>query len=248
MKTRTNEADFPIRTDLVNAIEKAWARLAKPGSWWTGEERLAIARETRNAMACSLCHARKNALSPNHVQGEHESLEFLSDPAIEAIHRIRTDAGRLTEQWCLDLQTQGLKDSEYVEIIGIVATVSAVDTFDRAVGFQQRLLPRPVDGEPSRHRPVGAKPGMGWLETLTPEDLRPDDPDPFSRFGASNVNRALTLVPEEAIAFFDLDIELYFVDREFTKQRAMQLANRALSEEQIELVAARTAALNGCYY
>jgi hypothetical protein len=148
----------------------------------------------------------------------------------------------------VDLQAQGLKDAEYVEIIGIVATVSAIDTFDRAMGFQQRMLPHLVDGQPSRRRPVGAKPGMGWLATLTPEDLRPDDPNPFIPFGASNVNRALTLVPEEAIAFFNLDIELYFVDREFTKQRAMQLASRALTEEQIELVAARTAALNGCYY
>jgi hypothetical protein len=248
MKTHTNVGGFSIRTSLAKSIEKAWARLAKPGTWWTGEERLAIARETRNAMACSLCHARKNALSPNHAQGEHDSLGCLSNPAIEAIHRIRTDAGRLTEHWCVDLQAQGLKDAEYVEIIGIVATVSAIDTFDRAMGFQERLLPISVDGQPSRHRPVGAKPGMGWLETLTPEDLRPDDPDPFIRFGASNVNRALTLVPEEAIAFFDLDIELYFVDREFTKQRAMQLASRALTEEQIELVAARTASLNGCYY
>jgi hypothetical protein len=248
MMTFTNEDEFPIRTGLANAIEKAWARLAEPGTWWTGEERLAIARETRNAMACSLCHARKNALSPNHVRGEHDSLECLSDPAIEAIHRIRTDAGRLTEHWCGDLQAQGLKDAEYVEIVGIVATVSAVDTFDRAMGFQQRMLPHPVDGQPNRQRPVGARPGMGWLATLTPEDLSPDGPDPFLRFGASNVNRALTLVPEEAIAFFDLDIELYFIDREFAKQRALQLAGRALTEEQIELVAARTAALNGCYY
>jgi hypothetical protein len=90
--TFTNEVEFPIRIGLANAIDKAWARLAEPGTWWTGEERLAIARETRNAMACSLCHARKNGLSPNHVQGEHDSLEGLRDPATEAIHHLAGQA------------------------------------------------------------------------------------------------------------------------------------------------------------
>ena len=239
--------EVPIRKNLADAIEKAWSRLARPGTWWTAEERIAIAAETRQAMACDLCRARKAALSPLHVQGDHDALGQLSAAAVDAIHRIRTDAGRLSESWVQDLQAQGLKDVEYVEIIGVVAAVSAIDTFDRAMGLGQRALPAPVAGAASRRRPRGAKPGLGWLDTLAPEDLSDEDPDPFTRFGAYNIQRALSLVPEEVIAFFELDAELYFYEWG-SPERQSQIEARALSEAQIELVAARSAALNGCHY
>ena len=34
---------YPIRSDLEEATREAWALLGKPGTWWTGAERLAIA-------------------------------------------------------------------------------------------------------------------------------------------------------------------------------------------------------------
>ncbi len=240
-------ADFEIRAALAAAIEKAWGRLGQPGTWWSGEARIAIAAETRQALHCAHCRDRKEALSPLHVAGRHDALGILSDPAIEAIHRIRSDAGRLTEGWLHGLLAQGLTDGEYVEIVGLVATVAAIDTFDRALGLAQRHLPDPIAGPATRHRPLGAKPGLGWLETLAPEDLSDDDPDPFSRFGAYNIQRALSLVPEEVIAFFELDTQLYFFEHG-QPERAAQIEERGLSEAQIELVAARAAALNGCYY
>ena len=245
--TFDNEADIPIRAGLAGAVEAAWARLAQPGTWWNSEDRIAIAAEARQAMKCGLCLARKDALSPQHVDGAHDTLGRLGGPAIDAIHRIRTDAGRLTEKWYLGLLAEGLKDTHYVEIVGIVATVSAIDTFDRAMGLPLRDLPPPIAGAPSRHRPAGARPGLGWLDTLAPEDVTADDPDPFSRFGSDNIQRALSLVPEEVIAFFELDVELYFYERGLP-QRTLQIAERALSEEQIEMMAARAAAINGCYY
>lgn len=260
--TPDKATNIPIRAGLAGAIEKAWARLGQAGTWWSGAERLAIAAETRQAMHCRLCRARKEALSPRHAQGDHDSLGVLSGAAIEAIHHIRTDAGRLTESWLQGLLARdlkdggqkdgglkdgGLKDGEYVEIISIVAAVAAVDTFDRAMGLPGRDLPSPAPGEPTRRRPAGVKPGLGWLETLAPEDLADDDPDPYSRFGAYNIQRALSLVPDEVIAFFELDVELYFYERSFPRRR-LQIKERALSEAQIELIAARAATINGCYY
>ena len=46
------------RQSLLDAIEVAWHRLARPGTWWSGEERLALARETRLAHDCNLCRQR----------------------------------------------------------------------------------------------------------------------------------------------------------------------------------------------
>lgn len=241
------ETEIAIRPGLADAITTAWQRLAQPGTWWTGAERVAIAAETRQATRCELCRARKDALSPMHPKGDHDTLGVLSYPAVDAIHRIRTDAGRLTERWFRGLMDGGLYDVEYVEIVSVVSIVSAIDTFDRAMGLPQRSLPEPQPGGPTRHRPKGAKSGLGWLETLAPNDVTDNDPDPFVRFGAYNIQRAMSLVPDAVIAFFDLDVELYFYEADFP-QRAVQIDERALSEAQIEMIAARAASLNGCYY
>lgn len=39
---------LPIRIGLARELDRAWARLAAPGTWWNGAERLAIAAEVRN--------------------------------------------------------------------------------------------------------------------------------------------------------------------------------------------------------
>ncbi|MBI4514700.1 MAG: hypothetical protein HY699_02650 [Deltaproteobacteria bacterium] len=67
-------ADIPVRTDLRDAHRFIWEHLRSPGTWWTGRQRVAIAAESRNATACTLCHERKAALSPNAVSGSHDTL------------------------------------------------------------------------------------------------------------------------------------------------------------------------------
>jgi len=238
-------AQLPIRAALVAALEEAWCRLARPGTWWTGAERLAIAAEARAAMACPLCRARKAALSPAHVQGEHTSATSLPSEAVEAIHRLVTDAGRITERWVRSLGEGPLGEERYVEIIGVVAVVTALDTFDRAIGRPQRPLPAPEPGTPTRHRPAGAKRNLAWVATLAPEDVAAGDPNPYPRHGDKNIHRALSLVPQEVFNFFDLDVELYLEDhqiRDFTREY------RGITHRQIELIAGRASALNRCYY
>ena len=88
---------FPIRSALFHAIEDAWGRVGQPGTWWSGGERVAIASECRRADACDFCSRRKAALSPYTVDGQHETDGVLPADAVEAIHRLKTDAGRITE-------------------------------------------------------------------------------------------------------------------------------------------------------
>ena len=35
----------PVRSDLVDAHERAWAAIAAPGTWLSGEQRVAVAAE-----------------------------------------------------------------------------------------------------------------------------------------------------------------------------------------------------------
>ena len=53
-----------VRDDIVASQMRAWQSLAAPGTWWTGAERVAIAREVRAARRCASCAERKAALSP----------------------------------------------------------------------------------------------------------------------------------------------------------------------------------------
>ncbi len=238
-------ASLEIRAELGRECALAWHRLAAPGTWWTGAERLAIAAEARKAHSCALCRRRKEALSPYTVPGFHDSTSTLPEEVIEIVHRLATDAGRLTKKWLYSMLGSGVSEEQYVEAVGVVAVITALDTFDLSLGLPQRALPPALPGAPSRHRPAGAKRDLAWVSTVAPEDLRPGDPDPYSIHGVKNIHRALSLVPQEVITFFDLDVALYLKDheiRDFTREF------RALSHVQMELLAGRVSALNGCYY
>lgn len=243
--TSNDHQSLPIRKDLSDAIERAWVHLAAPGTWWSGADRLRMVAETRHAMECPLCRKRKAALSPYTVQGTHDSLGELPEIVVDVIHRLRTDAGRLTESWFQTILDAGLSDAEYVEIVGVVATTTALDTFDRALGTPVRALPQPVPGEPSRTRPARAKRQIAWVPTVAPQDWLPGEPNPYPRYGGVHIQQALSLVPATVAGFFDVDSELYLQQDQI---RDFGTEYRAISHAQMELIAAKASHLNGCFY
>lgn len=236
---------LPIRAGLAEQIEEAWRRLARAGTWWSGAGRVAIAAEVRRAPSCDLCRRRKVALSPYTVDGAHDTDGILSAEAVETIHRLKTDANRITEKWVRGIAAGPLGEERYVEIISLTAIVTAIDTFDRAMGLPLRALPEPVAGAPSRVRPVGACRDLAWVTTLAPDKVGPGEIDPFVVHGEKNIHRTVSLVPQEVFNFFDLDVELYLHDHEI---RDFSIEPRAISHAQIELIAARASAINGCFY
>jgi hypothetical protein len=99
---RYADCAFPVRSDIPTAHRWAWSRLSSPGTWWRGEQRVAIADEVRAADRCKFCSERRDALSPDVVDGAHDSRpqsRCLPDAAVDAVHRITTDAGRLTQSF-----------------------------------------------------------------------------------------------------------------------------------------------------
>lgn len=241
-----------MRPELAAAEGVAWRRLARPGTWWTGAERLSIARETR-LVDCRLCATRKAALVPVSIHGTHDIAEpTLPAAAIEAIHRIRTNSGRISERWFDTLRDGGLSSEAFVELVSIVAVTVAVDTFRRASGLPLLSLSAVAEpSAPSGSRPAGAKSGLGWIPTLAPEDVTDADPDlylerpgPRRRYGA-NIHRALSGVPASMIHWWDLLEELY---QSSAQMRDYAVEYRAISHPQIELLAARVASLNRCEY
>ena len=241
-----SSATVPIRADLRAAQSRAWALIARPGTWWDGAARVAIAAETRQASRCVLCRRRKEALSPSAITGAHDSLGQLSEIVVEVVHRVATDPGRLSAPWYQSVVGSGITDAQYVEIVSVVAHTVAIDTMARGLGREAPRLPRPKPGAPSRRRPAGAKPGGAWVPWIEGADagaseagIYPADRPP------ANIMKALSLVPEEARSFFDLVTHQYLPGaamRDFSREY------RAISHAQIELLAARVSALNRCLY
>jgi hypothetical protein len=239
-------APIAIRKDLAGAHARAWARIGRPGTWWDGAGRIAIAAETRHAPSCALCRRRKEALSPAAIEGNHDSLAALPEVVVELVHRVRTDPGRLSERWLRGVIAAGLSEEQYVEAVSIVAHVVAIDTMARGLGLDEPALPQPQPGMPSRYRPDGAKLGGAWVPWLEPADLSEAEAGlyPTGR-PAANIMKAMSLVPEEVRSFFDLVSHQYMPPlamRDFSREY------RAISHAQVELLAARVSALNQCLY
>lgn len=239
-------ASIPVREDLPATHRRAWQRLAQAGNWWTGAEHVAIAAEVRNAWQCPLCKLRKAVLSPYTIEGTHDSVSKLPKTAIDVIHRVVTDPGRLTQSWFQKTMASGeITDAQYVEIIDVVVTVVSIDSFCRGIGVPLHPLPEPEAGEPSCYRPATAQLKEAWVPMIPVEGATDAETglwNPTGRVG--NVIRALSVVPDAVRQLMDLS-NAHYVPRD----RLMDFTwERSLSRAQMELIAGRVSALRGCFY
>jgi len=236
-------APVPVREDIPQAEGRSWERLASPGNWWTGAERVAIAGEVRKARECALCAERKQASSPEAVQGHHDSPGVLPEAAVDVVHRVVTDSSQLSKSWFERTLASGLSDAQYVEIVGVVVAVVSIDSFCRALGVPLHPLPEPEPGGPSRYRPPGAALEGAWVPMIQPGKLSEREADLYpGRTG--NVIRALSLVPDAVRMLKDLSAAHYLPVADVGNPGV----GRALDRSQMELLAGRVSALNECFY
>ena len=239
------DAPFEIRDNFAESHQRFWDRLAQPGAWWDSRQRLDIARESRAATTCELCARRKTALSPQGVTGTHDHATDLPDSAIEAIHRIRTDPGRLTRSWFDSVIGESLSIEQYVEILGTLVALTSIDSFCRGVGLEPHELPSAQPGDPHGYRPEAAAPEESWVPMIPADANHGAEADlwPIGRTG--NVIRAMSLVPDEVRTLGDLGAVHYLPNVEVRNPEARPAH---LDRPQTELIAARVSALNQCFY
>lgn len=239
------DAPIAVRDDLPAAHQRFFECLARPGNWWTGAQRVAIAAEVRRATACTLCRERKEVLSPHAFDGTHDSGSELPEVAVDVVHRVTTDPARLSRIWFEKTQAAGLSCEQYVEILGLVVAMVSIDSFCRGLGIPLRALPDAQGGEPSRYRPESALREVGWVPMIP--DGKASGPEeglygPGPRTG--NVIRAMSLVPDAVRTLLDLSKAHYLAPQEMTDLSH----GRALSRAQMELVASRISVLRECFY
>lgn len=237
----------PLRAGAADAAVAAWARIGRPGCWWTGEERRAIADEVRAARCCELCAERKAAVSPYAVEGTHEVAGPLPAPVVDTVHRITTDPGRLTRRWYEDALAAGLTDAEFVELVGVVGTTVAGTTLARAIGASPFPLPDPEPGRPRRDRPE-ATVELAWVPTCGPDRATGELASEYTAMDyPAAILQALTLVPDEAVSWLRVGAELY-VSWDMLMDFSRVPEGRALTRPQVEAVAATVSAANDCFY
>ena len=237
-----------VRDDLAESHQRAWAAIAAPGTWLTGARRVAVAAEIRRARDCTHCARIRAALSPNGVPGAHQSLGEVSAAEVELIHRVVNDPGRLSEQWSRQVLARGLAEGEYVEIVGIIAMVMMLDTFTRALGARDTPLPSPAIGEPTRHRPAGARKKAAWLPITEPEDTTDADGPMYPNPKAGYIYRGLSMVPQSLRDYWALANCHYLPGPAIYKFDQPIRELRAIERPQVEIIAARVSAMHQCVY
>ena len=235
----------PVRTGFAESHRRFWDRLAAPGTWWTGAERVAIAREARTAHDCPYCGERKAALSPHTLGGSHTVSTDLPTAAVELIHAVMNDAGRLTRKWYEARLADGLTDGQYVEIIGTVVALVSIDRFCRGIGMREHPLPAPLPGEPTRYRPARAAPDEAWVPMVPADNMGTPEADLWPAGRTGNVIRAMSLVPDEVRTLNDLSAVHYLPN---TSVRDPSASQGSLNRPQMELIAGRVSVLNDCFY
>ena len=239
------DANAPIRPDILAEQERAFAHIATPGAWFSGAERVAIAAEMRLARDCPLCQARKDAISPNAVSGDHTHGGLLSDTLVEVIHRITTDPARLSKSWYEGVLAAGLTDAAYVEAVSVVIHTISLDTFARGMGLAPRSLPKAQDGAASGYRPGSARHNGAYVPVIPPGEESAAEADIYNGMMGANVQQALTLVPDEQRSWFKLVGAQYLTQ---PQMRDFSQEPRAITHAQIEFLAGRISALNQCLY
>jgi hypothetical protein len=194
-----------VRPDLLAGLRNQWESIAGAGISWSGAERVAIASAARGLTA-----------------------ELIPPAAASAARTIYADITSTSEKWVNQLLEDGLTMPEFVEIIGVVSRLAAVDEFTRALGGTLEPLPDPVAGEPARSEPPAARRGPAWVPMV----------------GGASITQALSLVPTESAAQEAFHAPLYMSYSEMADYGF----ERELTRPQMELVAGRVSAINECFY
>lgn len=202
---------LPIREDLPVAFREVWCRLSRPGTWWSGTDRVAIAAEGRRART------------------GQDAQSSLGEAATGAARTIGATPAETSEAWVDSLIGAGFTPEHYVELVSVAAQTSAIDAFHHALGLPLEPFPEPVQGAPSGERPGSpARRTRAWVPMT----------------GPPSIPAALSAVPAEVESWDGLHAAMYMS----TEKMGDPDFRRGLHRTQMELVAARTSAINECFF
>ncbi len=157
----------------------------------------------------------------------------LPDVVVDAVYRIARHASTLTDTWYRDQLECGVDAFSYVEMVGVVVAVAAVDGFFRAAGLERPPLPDVVAGEPHGRHPQVEQATLNWVPVATPADR------------VAAVVQGLSAAPAEWDNVCRLAAAQYIPVDEMGE---LGWSRGTLSRAEMELVAARLSAARECFF
>ena len=220
-----------VRQDLVLAHENAWAALSAPGTWWSGAQRIELARTS--LLAINELEPTPPWVAISTVVGKLP--QDLSAPKIahDCAYRIARHAATLTRDWYLKAVRE-ISELAFVELCGIVCTVATVSAFRRGAGLAPLEFSEVKDGEPTQIKPTNiVSAQLNWVPVVGPAD---ED---------AAVVQAFTAVPETNRLIWAMADAQYIPDKEMVDPN---WTRGTLSRVQIELIATRVSQQRECFY
>lgn len=203
---------YPVPERFRSGIDRALRNIASSSQRWTGVERVELATAAR-------------AVS----YGEAYEPQVVPQVAADMAGRVATEP-HLIDQAAVDQFAEAVgKDLEsYVEIVGIVSRITAIDTTHRGIGLALADFPEGDDAPPSGITDPSAKRRSAFVPTV----------------GSAGATTALSSVRSEDAAQEDLHGALYLSYREMGDIQIV----KGLPRWQLETVAARTSLINHCLF
>ncbi len=196
-------------------LERTARSMATAGPTLSGGTRRSLAEASRAAAADRAASTDPAPPSAN-------------DPLAEITHRITVAPADIRRSWVREQEQRGVSSANYVEILGLVARLTAIDTFTFGLGVEPVELPPAGGDDPTGRIADDAALDGGWVPTV----------------GPASPPSALSLVPDEHEAMLDLHGVFYLSIPEMGDLDA----DRGLHRTEMELVAARTSLLNECFF
>jgi hypothetical protein len=234
------DSQYAVPDEIAAVHARQLEGIVAPGTWGSGSQRRAVAVEARNA------GYEAGLLEPPPAGPEEPELE-LPEVARRVVRTVAASVHDLTKDFYDQAIADGLRDAEYVEIVGVVSRLVDLDVFARGVDVSPRPLPVPTTGEPARERPNTALIEYAWVPTIPNGSaggeigaaLYHGHPMPY-------IVRALSLVPNELRAHVELEEAHYTrLDKLFDYEYQH---HDGLTRPQAEVVAGRVSVLNDCFY
>ena len=220
--------DQNVPEAMIESFNACWERIAEPGEWWTGKERIAIVEEVRKA--------RDNAPSKNAQSLSDLSIgasPVISPLVTEIVWKVTNNAHEIEEKWAKEAIAL-IGEGKYSELVSLVVNIVPVDIFCLLLGRPVVSLPVPKNGKPTKSVPEGLSDGGAFLPWHTENWVGP------------NVARALSFVPKDNALRMKLVESMYAGADKFISM--IWDDNEPLSRSQVEIIAARTSSINECFY
>ena len=99
-------------------LAQQWHELAQPGTWWTAQARIDIAATARAAY--------RHTPEPE--------ITSLDEVTQRAARMVAADAGNITKSIVDGFVEEGMSPLHYVELVGIIARTTAIDTATLGLG------------------------------------------------------------------------------------------------------------------